>query len=116
MIVLNIPIRTGSGLNGREHWRAKARRVKHERIATRLAWFAAGRPTITPPCAVRLVRVSPGTRRTDDDNLPGTLKAVRDVVAAIAGVDDGDPRWAWSYGQERGGWGVRVEIEETGAG
>ena len=105
-----IPIRTKPGLNGREHWRARAARVKRERNAVRLCW-----PRRVPPPAlpvvVRLTRLSPGTRPMDDDNLPGACKAIRDEVAAILGIDDGDRAAArWEYAQDRGPWGIRVEV------
>lgn len=102
-----IPIKTVPGLNAREHWRVRAKRVKAEREAT--AWHV---PPFNPPAIVRLIRISPGT--LDDDNLQGALKAVRDEVAKLAGCDDkvGGPL-QWVYAQERcrrGEFGVRVEI------
>src|SRR5687768_1075296 len=36
-----IPVRTKNGLNDREHWAAKAKRVKAERMATRGALLGA---------------------------------------------------------------------------
>jgi hypothetical protein len=52
----------------------------------------------------------------DDDNLPGSLKAIRDEVASVLGVDDGDrARIRFAYAQERGEWGVRVRIERPPA-
>lgn len=102
-----IPIKTVTGLNAREHWRVRAKRVKAERTATALCV-----PKFSPPAIVRLVRLSPSL--CDDDNLQGALKAVRDEVAKLAGCDDkpGGPL-QWVYAQEkckRGEFGVRVEI------
>lgn len=101
------PLKTVGGLNAREHWRARQRRVKAEREMT--AWYVKPFPT---PCICRLIRLSPGT--LDDDNLAGSLKAVRDEVAKLCGVDDkpGGPI-TWVYAQEkcaRGTFGVRVEF------
>ena len=110
MISFLIPIRLGRGLNDHEHWTVRAKRVKRERNAVRLLW--PRRATIALPVVVLLTRISPGTRLMDaEDNLTGSLKAVRDQVAAQLGIDDGDRSAAsWEYAQERGAWGVRVEI------
>jgi hypothetical protein len=102
-----IPIKTVTGLNAREHWRKRHSRVKAERAATALIV----RPFFTP-CIVRLVRLSPAL--CDDDNLQGAMKAVRDEVAKICGVDDGPTGpITWHYAQEkckRGTFGVKVEF------
>ncbi len=119
-----IPIRTKNGLNQRIHWAVRAKQVKAERQATRAAWLRAARTARLlavialdlgddgPGLSVTLARIAP--RQMDDDNLRGSLKAVRDEVAACLGVDDGDARVTWAYGQERGEpkqYGVRVVIE-----
>lgn len=102
-----IPIKTVTGLNAREHWRVRAKRVKAERAATALIV----KPFVTP-CIVRLVRLSPSL--CDYDNLQGAMKAVRDEIARINGVDDGPTGpITWVYAQEkckRGTFGVRVEF------
>lgn len=71
-----------------------------------------------PPCGVRfnitLTRRSAG--ELDDDAVGAALKSVRDQVAAILGVEnDRDPRYRWTYRQEksrRGVFGVNIEISE----
>lgn len=106
---LELPLRTKSMANARLHWAAKARIVKAERQAVALMCKA-----ITPalvPCAVRLTRTSPG--ELDDDNLRGALKAVRDELARLLGIDDRDPRVRWFYAQakgKRGQYAVGVEV------
>lgn len=123
-IEFTVPIRTKTGLNAREHWAAKANRVKRERNATRVAFEVAlgcrysgqgkGRAatlTAIAPQTVTLTRVGP--RLADDDNAAAGLKAVRDEVAVILGHDDGSAWFTWRYVQERGPWGVRVRIEKT---
>lgn len=121
MIQITIPIRTTTGLNAREHWAARAKRVKRERAATMQALLAfvhwdtktallrvlAGAGVVS----VNLERVSP--RRADEDNVAGGLKAVRDEVAAWLGIDDGDPRIVWSYSQSRGPFAVRVALKDV---
>jgi hypothetical protein len=106
--MMEIPIRTVSGLNVREHWRARARRVKSERDTT--AWML--RPAEKPalPCVVTLTRIAP-SGGLDDDNLPGALKGVRDQIAAWIGVDDRERQIVrYRYAQRRGKWGVGVEF------
>jgi len=106
--VIEIPIRTGRGMNGREHWRARAARVKKERAAIGWALKSATKPAI--PCSVLLTRCAP-SNGLDDDNLAGSLKSVRDAVAEWLGVDDRDRMTVrYRYAQRRGPWGVRVEF------
>lgn len=105
-VAVTVPIKTGRGLNAREHWAQRSRRVKSEREA--VGWMLLGkRPEL--PCVVRLTRIAP-SKGLDGDNLQGSLKAVRDSVAQWLGVDDADARVTWQYDQQRGEYGVRVEI------
>lgn len=87
-----------STLNMREHWASRARRTKTQREATLAGWREAGSPTVPVPGVIELCRV--GRRKLDTDNLAGALKAIRDEVARIAGIDDGDDRIEWRYEQE----------------
>jgi len=101
-------LRTVSGMNVREHWRVRAKRVRQERLATGLAIAKLRCPV---PCVITLTRLSPGT--LDDDNLQAAFKAVRDAVAAHIGIDDGDHRIQWEYAQEKAkSFGVRIEVAE----
>lgn len=84
-----VPIRTISELNrrGKEHWSVRDRRVKGQRFATKAAWIAAGSPSFPIPCEVLLVRIAP--RSLDKgDNLNSAMKAIRDEIADIIGIDD----------------------------
>ena len=120
LVAFTVPLRTVPGLNAREnHW-VRAKRVKQERAAISRGlrkalgcdrWACSG--VVSLPAVVPLTRVSP--RGCDSDNLAGALKAVRDSVAAFLGVDDGADWVEWRYRQERGDWGVRVEIAPRGA-
>lgn len=107
-----VPIRTVPGMNVREHWRARSRRVKAEREATAFALIAhrADKPQL--PATVKLTRVGP-SNGLDDDNLAGALKGIRDQVAQWLGVDDRKSEVVrYRYAQERAkDWGVRVEFE-----
>lgn len=108
-----IPLRTSSGLNAREHFGARARRVRAERKA--VAWMlkSATKPAI--PCGVLLTRIAPSSG-LDDDNLTGALKGVRDEIANWLGVDDRDRQTVrYRYTQRRGPWGVAIEFGEVEA-
>ena len=52
-------------------------------------------------------------RVCDDDGNEGSLKWLRDAIAESIGLDDGDPRIHWRYGQiqTQGSVGVIVRIE-----
>ena len=109
-----IPIRTTTGLNAREHWAVKAKRVKRERQATRFFWTAQ-RVGLNLAAGmhwrIELVRYAPGNP-PDGDNVVAGLKAVRDQLAEQLGISDGDRRHLWFYGSRRGHWGVRVRIHQ----
>lgn len=105
--MIHVPLRTVSGMNAREHWRARAGRVKGERQL--VAWHLATVKKPAVPLVVTLTRIAP-SNGLDDDNLAGALKAVRDEIAAWLGVDDRDRATVrYEYEQERGPWGVRIE-------
>ena len=110
-----VPLKVCSAANAREHWGAKARRVKAERFAventlrshplTKTYHLPVGRRWV-----VTLTRL--GGRKWDDDNNVSGLKGVRDEVAAWLRVDDGSALVRWEYGQEPGGAvGVRIQLE-----
>jgi hypothetical protein len=52
-------------------------------------------------------------RKVDDDGNIGSLKWHRDECAKILGIDDGDSRFQWQYGQQKteGEEGVMIQIE-----
>lgn len=109
-----VPVKTESTSNLREHPMARYRRTDAQKSATRRRcpeWSAG------PLVLVHLTRVSP--RKLDDDNLRGALKSVRDGVAQWLRVDDASPLVRWDYEQEKGATpAVRVEVltsESTGA-
>ncbi len=109
MNAVQFGLRLVGSQNVREHWRARARRVKEERATTKLCCELALTKPKSWPVVVKLTRIGP--RKLDSDNVSGCLKAVRDQVAVFLGVDDGDEsKVTWSYAQERGPYGVRVEI------
>jgi hypothetical protein len=98
-----IALRTVSGLNAREHWRKRAKRVRMEREVVQISLYTRKPPPL--PCTITLTRCAP-SRGLDGDNLQGALKAVRDQVAVWLGCDDRDPRVEWRYEQQRSRRGV----------
>lgn len=110
MIAIELPIKTVAGLNAREHYLARSRRVRKERGVAHLSVkHKHGRPDL--PVIVTMVRLSAG--KLDDDNLQGAFKAIRDGIADAYLIADNDPRITWRYDQERcarGKFGVRIEV------
>jgi hypothetical protein len=111
-----VPIRLQSEANQRDNHFAKARRVKRQREAVSLVMGATALPAL--PATVTLTRiVGKGGRLYDDDNAVSSMKAVRDAIAALYGVNDGGTVIHWEKpGQERGPeFGVRIVIESVPA-
>jgi hypothetical protein len=108
-IRFEIPIKTVSGLNAREHHFVRAKRVKSERRATAYRIPKAVKE-LRPMISIHLVRRSP--RFLDrDDNLPSAMKGVRDQIACALGVNDRSHLVQWTYGQEKGEPAVLVSID-----
>jgi hypothetical protein len=92
----------------------RARRVKKER--TTVAWVLLDKPRPALPVEITLVRRAPSNGLDPDDNLPMSLKAVKDQVAVWLGVDDRDPRVQWKYDQLRDKlWSVTIEVQAMAA-
>ncbi len=118
--ILEMPVRTQSLSNMREHWRRRHHRSLTERLHTRAAWVKARARPLRPneTAVVKLVRIAPA--QLDSDNIPPSLKVFRDQIAEDllpgkrAGMADRDPRIAWSYAQEKPPrprtYAVRAEI------
>lgn len=105
---VEIPLKTVSGMNAREHHMTRARRVKAERAATAWALVTLKAPAV--PCTVNLTRLAP-SNGLDSDNLQSSMKGVRDQIAVWLGIDDKDPRVEWKYSQGReSAYGVVVEV------
>lgn len=115
-----VPIRTHLGLNARLHPFARYRIGLQEKNAVRVYWALernAARCAVRkmPAWRITLTRISPASKKADDDNVVGGLKIIRDELARLIGIDDGSPRVQWMYQQVRGQWGVMIEIEEAPA-
>lgn len=108
---LELPIKTVSALNAREHWAKKAKRNKMERSAVYMT-LRSLKVREDLPLTARLIRYSCG--ELDSDNLLSAFKAIRDGIADAYGIKDNDSRIEWQYGQEkcpRGQFLVRIELE-----
>ncbi len=113
MIDVAIPgLRLGRGQNAREHHFARSKRVAHEKNVVTLVLRGTVARTMmaVAPLSVTITRVAP-SRGLDDDNAVSSAKAVRDAVAGVLGIDDGDERVDWLVTQERGPWATRIRIE-----
>jgi hypothetical protein len=93
-----LPIKTVSTLNTREHFRVAAKRKALQRAQTRRV--VEKLPTPQTPAIVCLTRHSAGSLDAHD-NLPSAFKHIVDELADWMGVDDGDGRVQWRYEQER---------------
>jgi hypothetical protein len=109
VIEFTIPGIAPSTPNLREHWAAKAKRVKAQRasVSRKMPAWAEG-----PLLIVRLTRVGP--RPLDTDNLAAALKGHRDAVAARLRVDDASPLVKWEYHQAKGEPAVVVTAWKAG--
>lgn len=99
-----LPITLPSVANLREHWAVRARRIRGQRLATRLAvgtLLVCPTCDLAPPWAVRITRIAP--RALDShDNLRSACKAVVDGIAdALDLLTDADTRVSWEYAQAR---------------
>lgn len=113
----DIPLKTVSEANSREHWIKKSARHKLQRNAV-AAIIKPHVYKISVPCKIKLIRISP--RKLDlGDNLPMAFKSIKDQLGEmicnekVKGRGDGDDRILWEYNQERGKpkeYAVRIEI------
>jgi len=113
--VLNIPMRLLSEANTHQHWRKKYERNKRQQKAIVLIWRSQ-KPVVSLPCKVTLTRIGP--RLLDFGNLVYAFKGVQDKTAdliipglAPGQADDEKRGITWDYKQEKGLYGIRIEIE-----
>jgi hypothetical protein len=117
-LVLDLPIKTVSEANKREHWGTVSKRKKAQRRELNLEWKNAvkGR-SVRLPCVVTLTRIAPKLL-DEGDNLNSAFKAIRDEIAALLGVDDSPSSPArFEYKQEAIGqrkYRVIISVVSTG--
>lgn len=103
-IEIEIPVRTFSEANMRDHWRKRAERARGQRdLACKTAlthprWSRVKYNAKYYGCTIELIRMGK-TKKMDDDNLVRSLKAVRDGIADALLLDDGDIQLTWKYDQ-----------------
>jgi hypothetical protein len=122
-ISFELPIRTVSEMNRRDHWSRRAKRMREHRLVTAMAtvprlldssWWNS---LASVSCTVTRI----GPRMLDQDNLAGSIKGVIDGIADALGVQDNDPRIVWRYAQLKRtrsratatlpAYAIRIEIE-----
>lgn len=96
VLFVKLPIKTVSEANSHQHWRVRQKRAKAHRSAAGVIPVAS-LPRM--PVTVTMTRLSPGT--LDSDNLPSSMKHIRDGIADRYGVKDNDPRIEWCYAQRK---------------
>jgi hypothetical protein len=101
MVAVNLPIKTVSEANKREHWAIKSKRAKGQRGYT-LDQLTRHVDLPASPLGVQVHLRRVGKKLLDDDNLRGALKHVRDGVADWLGIDDGKSEVQWTYSQAVG--------------
>ncbi len=127
-IVWEIPIRTVSEANTKEHWTKSSKRHQMQQFFIRRQFLVDERKVMVP-CTIRLVRL--GGRFLDkDDNLPMAFKWIRDEISecifpeqrvqyvdgngklrSLKGRLDDSPLIKWEYDQEKANrMGIRIEI------
>ena len=99
------PIHTVSEANCTEHfWKKKKRHDLQKKWIMVLFKKESPRCKVPVPCKIKLTRF--GKRKLDSDNLPVSMKYVRDAIAdqifpgLAAGKADDDERIEWRYGQQ----------------
>jgi len=131
MIRWEIPLKTTSEANSREHWLKRAKRHTQQQFLVRLL-FNQNDHQWAFPCEITLTRISP--RKLDvEENLPMSFKFIKDEIGAQLfpekvvtyknkngkvvqnkGHADSDPRVTWKYAQEPGKiQAIRIEIQPT---
>ncbi len=118
-MILLLRMKLPSVANLREHWATRAKRTKAQRQRVALAYLTApiherdlvrGSLHGGSQLQVLMTRIAP--RKLDTDNLASAFKGPRDQIAEQLGINDGSPQVLWLYAQERGPYGVRIEIQE----
>jgi hypothetical protein len=114
---MSLPIVTVSESNCFEHWTKKHKRHTEQKKAI-WAEFKRIRPVIILPSLILITRI--GKRLMDDDNIPASVKWIRDALAGEIfpglrpGQADSDPRIEWKYAQKKDKeYQVKIEFFKT---
>lgn len=109
-VEFNLPCRVVSEANRRDHWSeiCDRRNAQCENLRLAAILFGISGWNQMIPCIVTWTHVG---RKMDSDNLARSFKGLRDGLAELLCIDDGDPRVEWRYSQRPGPPGVEVRIE-----
>jgi hypothetical protein len=112
-LTVHFPMRTESEINrpSGEHWSRRRKRIMAQHNEVSVEWRrASGGKSVRLPCVVKLTRH--GAKELDDDNLRSALKATRDEVAKLLGVDDSPSSPVrFEYAQQAPEkWAVSIEV------
>ena len=114
-VMIQLPIRTVSEANQRDHWSVRNKRKKEQQREVFFAWRKAmfGKPEPKLPCTVTLTRFGP--RLLDSDNLAIAFKGIRDEVAKLLKVDDGDSQIRFEYQQRLDSdYAITIQVDPRG--
>lgn len=112
-VTLVLGCRVVSEANRRDHWTVQRGRAERQAEALTAAAHRAGLTKWLSGCPVPcVVTWTHAGRAMDGDNLQRAFKALRDALARLVGLDDGDPLVRWAYDQRPGPPGVELRIEE----
>lgn len=116
--VWELNIKTVSEANSSEHWRAKAKRHRSQKLFIKLWSLENDIKATNLPVSIKLTRLAPGNGLDEDDNLRMAFKYIKDYIAdqiipgLAAGRADGDKRIKWEYAQEKYPiYAMRIEID-----
>lgn len=116
ILTVNAPVQTVSEMNRRDHWAVRNKRRQKQRREVYYAWkiaAATNRKRLVLPLTVRLTRI--GAKVLDGDNLQASFKFVRDQVAEMLGIDDGDSGISFEYEQTVAKhYGIIIEVFARG--
>lgn len=113
LMVVDLPLRVSSSANTRDHWRVVMKRKQQHRGLIRMALavpIVTARLADYPAWRVTFTRIGP--KALDTDNVAYACKSLRDSVAELLKVDDGDlARVQFEYKQLKvSQYGLRIEI------
>lgn len=113
-MTVTMPIRLLSEANMREHWFVKNKRKKQQQAIVQACWISERMNQVKWRFPLKITFTRIGARKLDSDNLAGSGKAVRDQLAKLLNVNDGDEsKVTWHYAQrigKRGEYAVEIEI------
>jgi hypothetical protein len=98
-----IPVHTISEANNQQHWTIKKQRRDEQKLKV-WAISQEEKALLSLPLHIKLTRI--GKRKLDSDNLPVSMKYIRDAIADYLipfcppGHADGNENLSWEYDQK----------------